>query len=194
MSIYTICLLIGFIRGSDATFGWGAPLVLGIVVAAVVLYTLFLLTASRVADPIVPLSLFRNRVFTAASLLTLFQGMVLLGLTIYLPLFLQRVLGASATSSGALLTPLLMSATVVALLTGFAMSMSKRYQWIALLGATVMSAGTFLLTQMTPSTSVWLIVFSMVIAGSGLGVFFAVAPLAAQNALPHTQLGVVRLR
>jgi MFS family permease len=190
VALATIGLLLELTWGSDATFGWGAPLVLGVIVVAGVLYALFLLTESRMGDPIVPLGLFRNRVFTAAALLTLLQGMALLGLTIYLPLFLQGVLGISATGSGAILTPMLVSATVVAVLAGFAISRLKRYRWIAILGAVVMSAGTFLLTQLTPSTSLLLAASAMVITGIGLGVFFAVAPLAAQNALPQTQLGV----
>ncbi|QBD77130.1 DHA2 family efflux MFS transporter permease subunit [Ktedonosporobacter rubrisoli] len=186
----TICLLLGLTWGGDASYGWQNTQVIVILAIAGILYLLFLFTELKVADPIVPLDLFRNQVFTAASLLNLLQGMVLLGLTIYLPLFLQGVLGVSATNSGALLTPMLVSATVVALFAGFASSILKRYQWIAVAGAIVMGAGVFLLTQMTPSTSLLLATISMLIAGIGMGVFLSIAPLAAQNALPRTQFGV----
>jgi EmrB/QacA subfamily drug resistance transporter len=186
----TTCLLLGFTWGSNGGNGWGAPLVIGMLAGAGVLYALFVLTESRVVDPILPLGLFRNQVFTVASLLSLLHGMILLGLTIYLPFFLQGVLGVSATNSGAVLTPMMVSATAIALLAGFAAGMLKRYQFIAILGALVMGVGILLLTQMTPATSLWLALIFMVITGIGLGVFFSVVPMAAQNALPRAQLGV----
>jgi len=186
----TTCLLLGLTWGSNGRYGWGAPLAIGMLVGAGVLYALFVVTESRVADPILPLGLFRNQVFTAASLLSLLHGMILLGLTIYLPFFLQGVLGLSATDSGAVLTPMMVSATAVALLAGFASGMLRRYQFMAILGAIVMSLGVLLLTQMTPSTSLWLALVFMVVTGIGLGVFFSVVPMAAQNALPRRQLGV----
>jgi EmrB/QacA subfamily drug resistance transporter len=186
----TICLLLGLTWGSNQTYEWSSPQVIGVLVAAAILYVLFALAERFAVEPILPLDLFRNRVFAASSLLSLLQLMVLVGLVIYLPLFLQGVLGESATNSGAVITPLSVSTVVGAMLAGFVVSMLKRYQVVTIVGALIMTVGVFLLTQMTISTGLLEAVIFMVIAGIGMGTFFAVLTLAAQNALPRTRLGV----
>jgi MFS family permease len=100
------------------------------------------------------------------------------------------VLGESATNSGAVITPLSVSVVVGAMLASFVVSMLKRYQVVTIVGAIVMTVGVLLPTQMTISTSLLEAVIFMVIAGIGMGTFFAVVTLVAQNALPRTRLGV----
>jgi MFS family permease len=113
-----------------------------------------------------------------------------LGLAVYLPLFLQGVLGVSATSAGAAITPLSLAEVVGAALAGLVILTRKRYQAVTILGACIMTLGTFLLTRVTVSTTLLNAVIYMVIAGVGMGMFFPVLTLAAQNALPHSRLGV----
>jgi len=186
----TICLLLGLTWGSSGIYDWSSPQVIGVLVGAALLFGTFLLVERVIADPILPLDLFRNQVFAVAALLSLLQLMVLGGLIIYLPLFLQGVLGVSATSAGAVITPMTVSSVVGAALAGFAITVLKRYQLITILSALIMTAGVFLLTRMTPSTSLLEAIIFMVIAGIGLGPFFSVLTIAAQNALPRTRLGV----
>jgi len=106
----------------------------------------FLIVERAVVDPILPLDLFRNQVFAVAALLSLLQLMILAGLIIYLPLFLQGVLGVSATYAGAVITPMTVSSVIGAALAGFAITVLKRYQLITILSALIMTAGVFLLT------------------------------------------------
>ena len=186
----TICLLLGLTWGSNATYDWNSPQVIGILAAAVILFAAFLITERFAVEPILPLDLFRNRVFTVAALLSLLQLMVLVGLLVYLPLFLQGVLGVSATDAGAVITPMTVSSVIGAALAGFAITVFKRYRLITILSAIVMTAGVFLLTQMTPTTGLLTAIIFMVIAGIGLGPFFSVLTIAAQNALPPTRLGI----
>ena len=186
----TICLLLGLTWGSSATYEWSSPQVIGILAAAVVLFGAFLLAERVAIDPMLPLDLFRNQVFAVASLLSLLQLMVLVGLIVYLPLFLQGVLGVSATSAGAVITPMTVSSVIGAALAGFAITLLKRYRLITILSALIMTTGVFLLTRMTPSTSLLEAIIFMVIAGIGLGPFFSVLTIAAQNALPRTRLGI----
>jgi EmrB/QacA subfamily drug resistance transporter len=186
----TICLLLGLTWGSSATYEWSSPQIIGILAAAVVLFGTFLLAERVAVDPMLPLDLFRNQVFAVASLLSLLQLMVLVGLIVYLPLFLQGVLGVSATSAGAVITPMTVSSVIGAALAGFAITLLKRYRLITILSALIMTTGVFLLTRMTPSTSLLEAIIFMVIAGIGLGPFFSVLTIAAQNALPRTRLGI----
>jgi EmrB/QacA subfamily drug resistance transporter len=189
-SAATICLLLGLTWGGDQTYDWSSAQVIGTLVAAGILYIVFFIVERFAAEPVLPLDLFRNQVFSAGSILSLLQGMILLGLVIYLPLYLQGVLGQSATNSGEVITPLTVSLVVGAGLSGFVVAMLKRYQAITILGAIVMSAGVYLMTRMTVSTGLPEIVIYMVVAGIGIGIFFSILTLAVQNALPRTRLGV----
>ncbi len=186
----TICLLLGLTWGGDQTYDWNSAQVIGVLVAAAVLYIVFFIAERFAAEPVLPLALFRNRVFAAASILSLLQLMTLVGLIIYLPLFLQGVLGESATYSGAVITPLTISSVIGASVAGALVATFKRYQLITIIGGIVGTVGIFLLSQMTISTSLLQAAIFMVIAGIGLGVFFSILTLAAQNALPRTSLGV----
>jgi EmrB/QacA subfamily drug resistance transporter len=186
----TICLLLGLSWGGNQTYEWGSPQIVGVLVASGVLFVLFFITERFAAEPILPLDLFRNQVFSVSALLSLLQMMVLLGMALYLPFFFQGVLGLSATNSGATITSQSFSVVIGAALAGILISIIKRYQLITIIGSLVMTIGVFLLTRMDVATSMVTIVISMVITGLGLGVFFSVLNLSAQNALPRTRLGV----
>lgn len=186
----TICLLLGLTWGGDQTYDWNSAQVIGVLAASAVLYIVFFIAERFAAEPVLPLTLFSNRVFAAASILSLLQLMTLVGLIIYLPLFLQGVLGESATYSGAVITPLTISSVIGASVAGALVATLKRYQLITIVGGIIATVGIFLLAQMTISTSLLQAAIFMVIAGIGLGVFFSILTLAAQNALPRTSLGV----
>ncbi len=186
----TICLLLGLTWGGNQTYDWASPQVIGTLVASGVLYIAFLITERFVAEPILPLNLFRNQVFAADMLLGLAAGMTLLGLVIYLPLFLQGVMGESATNSGVVITPMTVSITVGSAAAGIIIAKMQRYQLVTILGAIITIVGVFLMTLMTPSTTLLETWRNMIIAGVGIGVFFSVMTLAVQNALPRTRMGV----
>ncbi len=186
----TICLLLGLTWGGNQTYDWSSPQVIGVLVASVVLYIAFFIMERFATEPILPLDLFRNRVFAADMLLGLTAGMTLLGLVIYLPLFLQGVMGESATNSGVVITPMTVSITVGSAAAGIIVAKMQRYQLITILGAIITTVGVFLMTLMTPSSSLLETWRNMIISGVGIGIFFSVMTLAVQNALPRTRMGV----
>jgi EmrB/QacA subfamily drug resistance transporter len=188
-ALATICLMLGLTWGSSQMYAWNAPQVIGLLAAGVALFLLFLGVERYAGEPILPLSLFRNQVFSVASLLTMLQMMVLLGLSLYLPLFLQGVLAVSPTLAGMVMTPLSLSMVLGAMLAGPIIGALKRYQLILILGALFMAVGGFLLTLMTPTTSLLQVILFMILIGIGTGSFFALGPVA-QNAVPVTRLGV----
>ena len=186
----TICLLLGLSWGGNQIYDWSSPQIIGVLVASSVLYTLFFISERFAAEPILPLDLFHNRVFSVSSLLSLLQMMILLGIALYLPFYLQGVLGLSATNSGATTTSQSFSVVIGAALAGIIISFIKRYRIVTIVGSLIMTVGVFLLTRVDISTSLVTIIISMVISGLGLGVFFSVLNLTAQNSLPRTRLGV----
>ena len=113
----TVCLLLGLSWGGS-TYPWDSPQVLGSLVAAAELYLVFLVNERFAAEPILPLDLFKNQVFAAGALLALTVGAALFATVLYLPLFIQAVLGDTATSSGAAITPLMITLAIGSAIVG----------------------------------------------------------------------------
>ncbi|HLZ63347.1 MAG TPA: DHA2 family efflux MFS transporter permease subunit [Ktedonosporobacter sp.] len=188
-AIATVCLMLGLTWGSTRMYAWSSPQVLGLLAIGVVLFALLLLVERRAAEPILPLDLFRNQIFGVVALLSMLQMMVLMGLSLYLPLFLQGVLAVTPTAAGLVMTPLSVSMVIGAMLAGPLVSALKRPQIVAILGALLMVVGIFLIALMTTVTTLFQAIVFMILAGIGTGSFFFL-PMLAQNALPQSQLGV----
>ncbi|GHO46159.1 MDR family MFS transporter [Ktedonospora formicarum] len=188
-AVATICLMLGLTWGSSRMYAWNSFQVMGLIGISVILFILFTFVEKRAEEPILPLSLFHNQTFSMVTLLSMLQMMVLMGLSLYLPLFLQGVLAVSPTMAGLVMTPLSISMVLGAMLAGPLVSALKRARIIAIIGAAVMVTGCLLITLMTIETNLFLAIVFMILAGIGTGTFFFL-PTLAQNALPQSQLGV----
>jgi MFS family permease len=186
----TICLMLGLTLGGEQVSAWASPQVISMLVVAILLLVLFLFTERKAHEPLLPLDLFRNPIFSISASLTLLQGMVLLGLALYLPLFFQGVLAISPTNAGLIMTPFSMSMVVGAILGTQAVNKLKRYRIVAIASALLMSIGALLITLMTPATSIALAIAILVLTGIGIGPFFSLPMVMVQNALPPDRLGV----
>lgn len=186
----TICLILGLTWGGAQNAAWLSAPVLGMLAAGLVLLALFLFAERSASEPILPLDLFRNPIFSVGALLTLLQSMVLLGLALYLPLFFQGVMAVSPTSAGLIMTPFSLSMVAGAVLSGMAISRLKRYRAIAAIAALLMCVGAFLITCLTAASGIPIAIVYMVLTGVGIGAFFSLPTVAVQNALPASQLGV----
>src|SRR5579862_2958112 len=184
----TVCLLLGLTWGG-ATYPWESPQVVGVLSAAGVLYLAFFIAEQFVKEPLLPLDLFRNQVFAASGLLALAGGMIVYAMIFYLPLFIQRVLGQTATTSGASLAPLFIPVAVSAVLGGQLIAKMGRYQFLAVIGAIILLAGMFLLTRMNTTTTLTMVSLNMIVIGLGIGVLQPIYTLAAQNAIPIQRMG-----
>src|SRR5581483_5100345 len=151
----------------------------------------FLVVESRAPEPIIPLSLFKNRTVTVATIAMMLMMIGMFGTFLFIPLFIQGVIGTSATQSGSVMMPMMMTMIVAGIVGGQIISRTGRYKLIGLGGLVVSAIGMFLLSQMGPDTSYLTVVRNMVIVGLGLGPTMPVFTLAAQNAVSFRQLGVV---
>lgn len=186
----TICIMLGLTWGSARIYSWTSLPVLGVVLAGIVLFLLFLFVERRISEPILPADLTSNRIFGVASVLTVTQAVVLFGLIFYLPLFLQGVLAISPTSTGLSMTAFSVSMVVGAALGGIVISALKRYQIVAIIAAFLSVAGCLLIALMSLNTSLLQVILIMLFAGVSSGVFFSLPMLVAQIALPPERLGV----
>ncbi|HEX9378229.1 MAG TPA: MDR family MFS transporter [Gaiellaceae bacterium] len=172
------------------TWAWDSPEIIALIAIGVVAIGAFVLVESRVPEPILPLSLFRNRTFAVTSAVGFVVGLALFGAVTYLPLYLQIVKGVSPTRSGLQLTPLMLGLLVTSVLSGQLISRWGRYRIFPIIGTAVIAVGMILLSRLGVGTSLWMAALDMVILGLGLGMVMQVLVLAVQNAVDYTNLGV----
>jgi EmrB/QacA subfamily drug resistance transporter len=184
----TAALLLGLVWGSQS-YPWGSAHVVGALAASAALLVAFGLWERRVPEPILPFDLLRRRTILASIISMGLVGMAMFGTITFVPLFVQGVIGTSATSSGVVLTPLMLGAVTASILSGQWVSRSGRYRPNALLGPVVLTAGLVLLWRMGPSTTNGEAARNMVIAGVGLGLMMQVFVLNVQNAAPVRAMG-----
>lgn len=184
-------LLIG-LSLAGVQYEWLSPQIVAILVFAAVMTVAFVLVERRAEDPIMPLSIYSNQVVSISLVAVFITGFGMFGSIIFIPLFFQGVLGASATSSGSFMTPMMMSMVVAAALSGQALSrLGGHYRLQGLIGIGIMTAGMLATSRMTADTSFAQAVASIMLMGLGLGMTFPSFTIAVQNAAPMGQLGAV---
>jgi EmrB/QacA subfamily drug resistance transporter len=172
------------------TYAWSSPESIALISIGVLLTVAFPFVEMRAAEPILPLELFRNRVFTVTSAVGFIVGLALFGSVTYLPLFLQIVKGDSPTQSGLLLTPLMAGVLVTSILSGQLITRYGRYRPFPIAGTAIATVGLYLLSRLSVTTPTWVTALYMLVVGLGLGMVMQVLVLAAQNAVEYRLLGV----
>ena len=169
---------------------WGSPPIVGLALAGVVLIASFVIVERRATEPILPLTLFRNSVFDVAGGASFILGFAMFGAITFLPVFLQLVDGASATSSGLNLLPLMAGLLTASIISGQLITRTGRYKVFPVTGTILAALSVFLLSTIDPQTSRALISIYMVLLGAGLGLVMQVLVIAVQNAVAQRDLGV----
>jgi EmrB/QacA subfamily drug resistance transporter len=149
----------------------------------------FLRAERRAREPILPLTLLRNRVVAVAVICGFLAGGAMFGAISYVPLYVQATMAAGAAAAGASLTPLMLAWVTFSVIGG-RLLLRIGYRWTVLTGLTVMTAGFVLLTRLGPGSSRTVLYADMAIVGAGLGLAMLTLLIAVQQAVPRTQLGV----
>jgi EmrB/QacA subfamily drug resistance transporter len=187
----TVPLLLGF-TWAGTQYDWLSPQIIVLFVGAVIALTAFIVYEAwlerRGGQPIIEPGLFKNSVFSVSTLVTMIFGMGLFGSIFFIPLFVQGVIGTSATNSGLILTPLLLTSVVGSVVSGQLVSRLGRYKWIAILGMVVSVVGAWLLVRLDVNATNNDVLLAMLVLGLGLGFGMALYTLIVQNALP-TKIG-----
>jgi EmrB/QacA subfamily drug resistance transporter len=170
--------------------GWGSPLIVSLGVVGVLSLAAFVWAERRAAEPVLPMRLFRNRVFVFTSGVGLIIGFALFGSITYLPLFLQVVNGASPTGSGLQLLPLMGGLLITSIGSGQIVTRTGRYKAFPILGTAIMVVGLYLLSLMDVSTKTLQASSYMFVLGLGLGLVMQILIVAVQNSVDYDDLGV----
>ena len=189
LTVALVSLLLATSLGGT-TWAWSSPEILGLYAVGVASLIAFVLVEGRAEEPVIPLRLFRSRIFTAANVASFAVSMVMFGSIIYIPVYAQGVLGVDATNSGLILMPLMLGLIVMGILAGLVITRTGRYKAIMLTGVVVMGAGLYLLTRLTATSSQTQLTLAMVVLGTGLGLAMQQYTLVVQNSVQRADLGV----
>src|SRR5215469_16568255 len=180
----TVPLLLGF-TWAGSQYDWLSPQIIGLFAGALVALTAFVFYEARLerrgGQPILEPGLFKNSVFTVSTVVTMIFGMGLFGSIFFIPLFVQGVIGTSATNSGLILTPLMLTSIVGSVVSGQLVSRLGKYKWIAILGMIVSVAGGVLLVRLDVHSTNNDVLLAMLVMGLGMSLY----TLIVQNALPR---------
>ncbi len=171
------------------TWPWFSVQIIGLIVFAVVALGAFLWVESRAAEPVLPLTLFRNNTFAVTSAVGFLVGMAMFGSITFLPMYLQLAKGISPTDSALQLVPMMVGLIGASMLSGFFMTRTGRYKLLPTLATAVLTIGLLLLANMQLDTPSWLVAIYMFLVGVGIGPVNSVSVTATQNAVPREVVG-----
>jgi EmrB/QacA subfamily drug resistance transporter len=172
------------------TYRWASPPIILLAVAGGVFIVAFILAERRAAEPVLPLRLFANRVFSVSSAVGFVVGFAMFGAITYLPQYMQVVRGASPTGSGLQLLPLMAGLLLTSTLSGILISRWGRYKIFPIIGTALMTVGMYLLSMLGVGTSTLASSAYMFVLGVGIGAVMQVLVIAVQNVVPYADLGV----
>jgi MFS family permease len=184
LAIVSVILLCS--GGSYPGPGWLAPVLAAVAVAALAGW---LLAARRTADPIIPLSLFRDAAFAIPTAVSFLIGFAMFATLSYLPAFLQVGMGMSATASGGMLIALLAGLLLTTAASGALITRTGRYKLYPVAGTLLAVPGSWLFSTMDSGSSPWLVLASMLLLGLGIGLVMQVMVLVVQNSVERRDLG-----
>ncbi|WP_179232242.1 MDR family MFS transporter [Streptomyces sp. CS159] len=170
-------------------YAWGSAVIVGLFAGGLLALGLFCWVETRAAQPMLPMRLFSNPVFTVCSVLSFIVGFAMLGALTYLPTYLQYVDGDSATVSGVRTLPMVAGLLIASVFSGNVVSKTGRYRLFPIVGTLVMGVGLYLMSLMGASTGAGLESLYMFVLGTGIGLSMQVLTIAVQNTVEYSDLG-----
>lgn len=173
---------------SAGSYSWNSPQIIALIILSIVLTGLFIFIEKRAVEPIIPLHLFKIRVISISSIVGFFSAVGMFGAVTYIPLFAQGVIGVSPSIAGYILTPMMLSMVTSSVIGGLLLT-RLRLRSIMVFSMICVSAGLFLLSQMTVNTHTWEIALYMILLGVGMGPLMPMLTVAVQDAVGFNQRG-----
>jgi EmrB/QacA subfamily drug resistance transporter len=184
-----VLLLLGLTFGGDK-FAWNSAASYGIFGGSFVLFILFGLIERRAQEPLLDLKLFKNRVFAVTNVLGFLLGLGMFGAIMFVPMFMQAIMGVSPTKAGSTMTPM-MIALIASSIIGSQLLLRTRYRNVLVVGMLITSLGFFLMSTMGVDTANLTTYLYMIVLGLGMGLVMPTLTIVVQEAFPKSQLGTV---
>lgn len=172
------------------SYAWGSATIIGMYIAGAVFLGLFVWAEFKAVNPLLPLRLFSQNIFTMSVLSSFLLSVAMFGAIIYIPVFAQVVLSASATNSGVILMPLSIAMIIVSIAVGLLITKTGRYKGFMISGLVVLLLGYLGLTMLTADSSKLALSGLLVVIGIGLGLSMQVFTLVVQNNAKRSEMGI----
>lgn len=192
-AVTLVCALVSLMFALELggnEYDWNSGVILGLFAIFAVLFFVFIGIERKADEPIISFPMFKNRLFTTSNALGLLSGMAFITASVYIPIYIQGVLGGTATNSGLVLLPMMLGSVVSATGGGFLMS-KWSYRKIMIIFTIILAAGMVSLTTLKPDSSRLLVTVYMILTGLGIGATFSVLSNAAIHHFHPSQRGSV---
>jgi EmrB/QacA subfamily drug resistance transporter len=170
-------------------YDWTSPLIIGLTLVGTVALAVFVWWERRAPEPIVPMTLFSNPIFSVSAVVGFLMGFAMFGAIVFLPVYLQVVRGSAPTQAGLELLPLMAGLLIMSVTSGRVISRIGRYRMFPIAGTLVAALGMYLLAQLQADSPYWQVALAMLVLGLGLGQVIQVLVLAVQNSSDPRQMG-----
>jgi EmrB/QacA subfamily drug resistance transporter len=187
--VASVSSLLLYLDWAGKEYGWFAAGPLALLIAAVAMTVLFVMVEQRAAEPIIPLRLFRNEVFAVGNLYGFLAGVAMFGAIIFLPFYLQAVMGMSPTQSGLAMLPAVFGILTTSIISGRLITRTGRYKIFPILGAAILIIALLMLSRLQVGTPYWQLALFELAFGAGLGMTMQTIVTAVQNAVEYRDLG-----
>jgi EmrB/QacA subfamily drug resistance transporter len=185
---FATCVVLATSWGGT-TYAWSSPVIIGLFVAAALFLISWYFSARYAAEPVLPLKLFRNPVFSVCAAIGLAAGFAMFGALSYLPLFLQVVHGVSPTISGVYLLPMVLGMLLTSIGSGQVIARTGRYKVFPIVGTAILTVALYLMSTLDETTATWQLNLYFFLLGFSLGLIIQVLVIAVQNTVDYTDLG-----
>jgi EmrB/QacA subfamily drug resistance transporter len=189
--ITTLVPLLVALSWGGSQYAWNSSLIISLFAIGGLSLLGFIWAESKAKEPIIPLTLFKNSIFTISVIVTFLTAAAMFGAIVYIPLFAQIVQGVSATASGTILTPLMVGLIAASVVSGQIIAKTGTYRFVALFGVALLTVSLLWLNLIAPGTSHLDLITRMIVLGASLGLIMPVFNIAVQNAFDQTKIGVV---
>lgn len=189
LTLTIVPMLLAF-TWAGSKYAWGSGVILSMFAFTIVALILFIVIENRVKNPVLPLFLFKNSIFTISNIIGFTIGAGMFGAIMYMPYFIQGVMGTSATNSGYVTMPMTLSLVAGSTVSGQIVSRTGKYKMLAFIGLAVLTAGMLLLSTMGRETTTLHAILYMIVVGVGIGLGMPIFTLTVQNAVDQKYLGV----
>lgn len=186
----SVSALLLYLNWAGEAYGWLAPGPLGLIAASIALAAAFIAAERRATEPIIPLNLFRNRIFSIGNTFGFLAGFAMFGGILYLPLYFQTAMELSPTRSGLAMLPTISGLLTFSITSGILITKTGRYKIFPIAGATLIVTALLLLSTIEIDTPYWRIAIFAFLFGGGLGLTLQTITVAVQNSVEFRDMGV----
>lgn len=185
-----VSLLLIWVSLAGSQFDWASTATLVMVGGAVVALVAFVIVELKASEPIIPLTMFKNRTFTLSVVASISVGVSMFGTSVFLAQYMQLARGANATQSGLMTIPMMAGLLIISTVAGAMISKYGKWKAIMVVGSVLQLVGLYLLGTIHYDTNFVLVSVYMFLLGAGLGMVMQNLVLIVQNAVTPAEIGV----